>query len=43
MSKWRIKGFDNHLIFYMLRSEGVSIVRVLYAKRDWWTLLGIDA
>ena len=41
--KWRIKGFDNFLIFYLPRADGVSIVRVLYAAQDWWNLLGIDA
>jgi toxin ParE1/3/4 len=41
MRKWRIKGFDNHLIFYLSVPEGVSIVRVLHASRDWWRLLGI--
>ena len=40
--KWRIKGFENHLIFYLPRPDGVSIVRVLYATRDWWGLLSID-
>ncbi len=40
--KWRIKDFDNHLIFYVPRSDGVSIVRVLHAARDWWRLLGIE-
>jgi toxin ParE1/3/4 len=41
MRKWRIKGFDNHLIFYIPLPDGVSIVRVLHASRDWWRLLGI--
>jgi toxin ParE1/3/4 len=40
--KWRVDGFDNHLIFYLPRPGGVSIVRILHAARDWWTLLGID-
>lgn len=40
--KWPIKEFENHLIFYLPRSDGVSIVRVLYVARDWWGLLGID-
>jgi toxin ParE1/3/4 len=40
--KWRVKDFDNFLIFYLPRPDGVSIVRVLYAARDWWTLLGIE-
>jgi toxin ParE1/3/4 len=39
--KWRIREFENFLIFYEPRPEGVSIVRVLYAARDWWQLFGI--
>ena len=42
MRKWRVKDFDNHLIFYLPRPDGVSIVRVLHAASDWWSLLGID-
>lgn len=38
--KWRVKGFDNHLVFYEPRPDGVSIVRVLHAASDWWGLLG---
>ena len=38
--KWRIKGFDNHLVFYEPHPDGVSIVRVLHAASDWWGLLG---
>lgn len=39
--KWRVKDFDNHLIFYLPRPDGVSIVRVLHAASDWWALLGL--
>ena len=42
MRKWRVKEFDSHLIFYLPRDDGVSIVRVLHAAQDWWRLLGID-
>lgn len=38
--KWRVKGFDNHLVFYEPRPDGVCIVRVLHAASDWWGLLG---
>jgi len=38
--KWRVKDFDNHLIFYLPRPDGVSIVRVLHAASDWWVLPG---
>jgi len=42
LRKWRVKGFDNHLIFYVPRQDGVSIVRVLHGAMDWWRLLGVD-
>ena len=42
LRKWRVKDFDNHLIFYLPRPDGVSIVRVLHAASDWWGLLGIE-
>ncbi len=41
MRKWRVKDFDNHLVFYRPRPDGVAIVRVLHAARDWWSLLGL--
>ena len=41
LRKWRIKDFDNHLVFYEPRSDGVSIVRVLHAASDWWRVLGL--
>jgi toxin ParE1/3/4 len=37
--KWRVKEFDDILIFYLPRHDGVSIVRVLHAAQDWWKLL----
>lgn len=40
--KWRVKDFDNHLIFYVPHQDGVSIVRVLHGAMDWWHLLGMD-
>jgi toxin ParE1/3/4 len=43
MRKWRVKDFNNFLVFYVPRPDGVSIVRVLHASRDWWALLGIEA
>ncbi len=42
MRKWRVRDFDNHMIFYMPRQDGVSIVRVLHGAMDWWRLLGMD-
>jgi toxin ParE1/3/4 len=43
MRKWRVKDFDNHLIFYLPGSGGVSIVRVLHAASDWWGLFEVEA
>ena len=40
--KWPVKDFENFLIFYMPHNHGVTIVRVLYARQDWWGLLGIQ-
>jgi toxin ParE1/3/4 len=41
MRKWRIRDFDNFLIFYEPRPDGVSVVRVLRASQDWWQLFGL--
>ena len=38
--KWRVKGFDNYMVFYEQRPDGVSIVRVLHAASDGWGVLG---
>ena len=37
-----VKDFAKHLIFYMPRPDCVSIVRVLHAATNWWTLLGFE-
>ncbi len=39
--KWRVTGFDNHLVFYLPRPKGIAVVRVLHAAGDWWGLLGL--
>jgi toxin ParE1/3/4 len=41
LRKWQVTGFDKFLIFYLPRAKGVSIVRVLHATQDWWSLLGM--
>jgi toxin ParE1/3/4 len=41
LRKWQVRDFDNFLIFYLSRPDGISIVRVLHAASDWWGLLGI--
>ncbi|HRF06615.1 MAG TPA: type II toxin-antitoxin system RelE/ParE family toxin [Accumulibacter sp.] len=42
MRKWQVRDFDSHLAFYQSRPGGVSIVRVLHAVSDWWSLLGFE-
>ena len=37
---WRIKGFENHLIFYRPTEDGIEIVRVLHGHRDIDAILG---
>ena len=39
--KWRVKEFENFLIFYQPGHDGVTVIRVLHASRDWWALLGL--
>jgi toxin ParE1/3/4 len=38
--KWRVDEFDNFLIFYTPRPDGIAVVRVLHAARYWWGVLG---
>ena len=42
LRKWRVDAFNNYLVFYLPRPDGVSVVRVLHAAQDWWHLLGIE-
>lgn len=42
MRKWKVRGFENFLIFYLPRPDGISVVRVLHGARDWWDLLGVE-
>jgi toxin ParE1/3/4 len=42
MRKWRVQDFENFIIFYLPRRDGISVVRVLHATRDWWSLLGMN-
>ena len=41
LRRWPVIGFEKILIFYLPRAGGVSIVHVLHAAQDWWSLLGI--
>ncbi|MGB7183622.1 MAG: type II toxin-antitoxin system RelE/ParE family toxin [Burkholderiaceae bacterium] len=41
LRKWAVHDFENHLIFYLPRPDGVSIVRVLHRSQDWWRTLAL--
>ena len=34
MRRWRVRGFDNYLIFYQPLSQGIEVLRVVYGTRD---------
>ncbi|MBB5684678.1 type II toxin-antitoxin system RelE/ParE family toxin [Sphingobium boeckii] len=39
MHKWKVEGFPNVLIFYKPRVRGISVVRIIHAASDWWSLI----
>jgi toxin ParE1/3/4 len=39
--RWQVKEFENHLIFYLPRPDGIAIVRVLHSNQNWWRALGV--
>ncbi len=42
MRKWCVNDFNNILIFYVPRHDGISVVRVIHAAQDWWKILDIQ-
>ena len=38
--RWPVKGFENWLIFYQIRRNGIEIVHILHGARDIESLLG---
>jgi toxin ParE1/3/4 len=40
--KGRVRDFESVLIFYKPHPQGVTIVRVLHASRDWWRILRLE-
>src|ERR1035438_6416963 len=39
LRKWRIRDFENFLIFYFPGDQSVDIIRVIYGSRDWIGIL----
>ncbi|WP_407458073.1 type II toxin-antitoxin system RelE/ParE family toxin [Fibrobacter sp.] len=40
---YRVIPIDNYLMFYVVKDKVVQIHRILYAKRNYLQLLGMDA
>jgi toxin ParE1/3/4 len=36
---WGVKGFDEFWVYYLVRTELLTVVRVLHSKRDVGTIL----
>jgi toxin ParE1/3/4 len=32
---WSVPGFRHHLIFYRELPDGIEVIRILHASRDW--------
>lgn len=33
--KWKVAGFPNQLVFYLVEEEALVVLRVLHAASDW--------
>ena len=40
LRRWRVKDFENWLIFYQAKRNGVEIIHVMHGARDIESLLG---
>jgi toxin ParE1/3/4 len=34
MRRWRVRGFEKHLIFYRQSGDNIEIIRILHSSRD---------
>ncbi len=39
---WRVKDYEKYLIFYLLKTETVEIIRVLHSSRDLQDLFDLS-
>lgn len=39
LRKWSVKGFENYFIFYITSQNLITVVRIIYARRDIPTIL----
>ena len=41
--RWRVKGFEKYLIFYLPVTDGVKILHIVHSARDYRTLFDEDS
>ena len=34
LRRWPVKGFDEYWVYYLVRPEALTVIRVLHSKRD---------
>lgn len=39
LRRWQVPGFENHLIFYRVTEEAITVIRVLHGARDIESIL----
>jgi toxin ParE1/3/4 len=39
---WRIRGFNKHVVFYLVQARSIEIVRVLHGARDLDAILAAE-
>ncbi len=39
LRKWKVKGFDKYLIFYLIENNLLKIIRIIHVSRDISTIL----
>lgn len=41
LRRWRVREFEDFLIFYLPLEDGVDIVRVIYGVQDWMRIFAL--
>jgi toxin ParE1/3/4 len=36
---WRVRGFEKHLVYYLVNTDSIDVIRVLHGARDVKTML----
>ena len=41
LRKRHVSGFESVFVFYRELPDHISVIRILYAAQDWWSLVGV--